>query len=119
MCGLAIATVGLTTNVAGVFFTPMAGEFEIMRGSAALTTANVSAATGSLITQRLADALGARTLLVVFGALLAGSHAGIALAPSILVAYLCSAVRGLSVGVIGFVFIVYVLDRWFQERLGS
>ena len=37
MCGLSAATVGLITNVAGLFFGPMAEEFGVMQGAASLT----------------------------------------------------------------------------------
>ena len=120
LCGLAVATVGFTTNVAGVFFTPMAEEFKILRGSASLTLtiANICAAIGGLFTRKIAHRMNVRAMLVTFCALLVAATAGLALSPSILFAYLFSLLRGVSVGVIGFVFIVYVLNKWFHERLG-
>lgn len=46
LCGLSAATVGLITNVAGLFFTPMADEFGVMKGTASmtLTIANICVA---------------------------------------------------------------------------
>lgn len=120
MCGLAAATVGLTTNVAGLFFTPMADEFGVMRGTASLTLtiSNICVALGGLVTRRLTKIIPLRALLVAGVGILAGSALGTAFAPSISIAYLLAATRGLSGGVIGFVLITYVLNKWFVAQLG-
>lgn len=120
MCGLSAATVGLITNVAGLFFGPMAEEFGVMQGAASLTLtiANVCMAVGGLFTRRLTKAMPLRALLIAGVALLAGSSALTAFAPSITVVYAASAVKGFAAGVIGFVLITYVLGKWFQAQLG-
>ncbi len=120
MCGLAAATVGLTTNVAGLFFTPMAEEFGVMQGTASLTLtiSNICVALGGLATRRLTKLVPLRVLLIAGVAILAGSALGTAWAPSVSVAYLLAATRGLSGGVIGFVLITYVLNKWFVAQLG-
>lgn len=120
MCGLSAATVGLITNVAGLFFGPMAEEFGVMQGAASLTLtiANVCMAVGGLFTRRLTKAMPLRVLLVAGVALLAGSSVLTAFAPSIAVVYAASAAKGLAAGVIGFVLITYVLGKWFQAQLG-
>lgn len=120
MCGLSIATVGLITNIAGLFFTPMADEFDVARGTASLTltVANICVALGGLATRRLTKLLPLRVLLVVGAAVLAGSNLGVALAPNMGLAYVLSATKGLAGGIIGFVLITYVLNKWFVENLG-
>ena len=120
LCGLSAATVGLITNVAGLFFTPMADEFGVMKGTASmtLTIANICVALGGLATRRLTKLMPLRVLLIAGVAIMAGSAFGIALAPSISVAYLLSATRGLAGGIIGFVLITYVLNKWFVAQLG-
>jgi len=120
LCGLSAATVGLITNVAGLFFTPMADEFGVMKGTASmtLTIANICVALGGLATRRLTKLMPLRVLLIAGVAIMAGSTFGIALAPSIAVTYLLSATRGLAGGVIGFVLITYVLNKWFVAQLG-
>ena len=120
MCGLSAATVGLITNVAGLFFSPMADEFGVMKGAASmtLTIANICVALGGLATRRLTKLVPLRVLLVAGVAVLAGSTFGIALAPSIKLAYLLSATRGLAGGIIGFVLITYVFNKWFVAQLG-
>lgn len=120
LCGLSAATVGLVTNVAGLFFTPMAEEFGVMQGAASmtLTIANICVALGGLATRRLTKLMPLRALLVAGVAVMAGSVLGTAFAPSISVAYLLAATRGLAGGVIGFVLITYVLNKWFVAQLG-
>lgn len=120
MCGLSAATVGLITNVAGLFFTPMATEFGIMKGAASLTLtiSNICVALGGLATRRLTKLMPLRILLVAGAAILAGSTLATAFVPGIGLAYVLSATKGLAGGVIGFVLITYVLNKWFAEQLG-
>ncbi len=120
MCGLSMATVGLITNVAGLFFTPMAEEFGVMRGSASLTLtiANICVALGGLATRKLTKMVPLRVLLIAGAAIIAGSTFATALSPSIALTYVLAATKGLAGGVIGFVFITYVLNKWFVAQLG-
>lgn len=120
MCGLSAATVGLITNVAGLFFLPMATEFGVLKGTASLTltVANICVALGGLATRRLTKLMPLRTLLVAGTTVLAGSTLATAFVPNIGAAYVLSATKGLAGGVIGFVLITYVLNKWFVEQLG-
>lgn len=120
MCGLSMASVGLITNVAGIFFTPMAEEFGVMQGAASLTltVANICVAFGGLATRKLTKMFPLRLLLVVGTCVLAGSTLATAFAPSVAMTYLFSATKGLAGGVIGFVLITYILNKWFVAQLG-
>lgn len=120
MCGLSMATVGLLTNVAGLFFTPMAEEFGVMRGSVSLTLtiANTCVAVGGLATRRLTKMMPLRVVLLVATAIMAGSTFLMSLVPSMWLEYVLSATRGLAGGAIGFVLITYVLNKWFVAQLG-
>ena len=120
MCGLSMATVGLITNIAGLFFTPMAEEFDVARGTASLTLtiANICVAVGGLATRRLTKLMPLRVLLIAGAAVLAGSNLGIALAPSIGITFAFSITKGLAGGIIGFVLITYILNKWFVANLG-
>ncbi len=120
MCGLSMATVGLLTNVAGLFFTPMAEEFGVMRGSVSLTLtiANTCVAVGGLATRRLTKMMPLRMVLLVATAIMAGSTFLMSLVPSMWLEYVLSATRGLAGGAIGFVLITYVLNKWFVAQLG-
>lgn len=120
MCGLSMATVGLLTNVAGLFFTPMAEEFGVMRGSVSLTLtiANTCVAVGGLATRRLTKMMPLHMVLLVATAIMAGSTFLMSLVPSMWLEYVLSATRGLAGGAIGFVLITYVLNKWFVAQLG-
>lgn len=120
MCGLSAATVGLITNLAGLFFTPMAEEFDVLQGASSLvlTIANVCVALGGLATRRLIKMMPLRVLLIAGATVLAGSSLLTALAPSIGVACVLAAMRGLAGGVIGFVLVTYILNKWFIDKLG-
>lgn len=120
MCGLSAATVGLLTNVAGLFFTPMADEFGVMRGSASLTLtiANICVALGGLGTRKLTKWFPLRVLLLACTAIMAGSTFAMSLVPNMALEYVLSAARGLAGGAMGFVLITYVLNKWFVAQLG-
>ena len=120
MCGLSAATVGLITNVAGLFFTPMANEFGVLKGTASLTLtiANICVALGGLATRRLTKLVPLRVLLIAGVAVLAGSTLATSVAPSMGIIYLLSATKGLAGGIIGFVLITYILNKWFVAQLG-
>ena len=120
MCGLSAATVGLITNVAGLFFTPYAEEFGILQGTASLTLtiANVCVALGGLATRRLTKMMPLRLVVILGTALMAGSSVATSFANDITPILILCAVRGLAGGVVGFVLVTYVLNKWFEEKLG-
>jgi predicted MFS family arabinose efflux permease len=120
MCGLSMATVGLLTNVAGLFFTPMAEDFGVLVGSASLTLtiANICVALGGLATRKLTKTVQLRLMVMVATAIMAGSTFLMSLAPNMAFEYVLSATRGLAGGTIGFVLITYVLNKWFVAQLG-
>ena len=120
MCGLSMATVGLLTNVAGLFFSPMADDFGVMRGSASLTLtiANICVALGGLATRKLTKAMPLRVMLLASTAIMAGSTFLMSIAPNMTLQYVLSATRGLAGGAMGFVLVTYVLNKWFVAQLG-
>ena len=67
MCGLLASTVGLVTNVAGLFLTPVAEEFGILKGSASLmmTICNISFAIGGLFVPRVMKEIQFKRVLIV------------------------------------------------------
>ena len=120
MCGLLASGVGLVTNVGGLFFTPICDEFGIMKGAASmmLTIANISLAIGGLFVPRILNERTLKPMLIVATAVLAASTAAMSLCPSIFPMYVLSAIRGLSAGLMTFVFVTTVLNRWFIAGIG-
>lgn len=120
MCGLIASGVGLVTNVAGIFFDPVAAELGIGKGqvSLTLTICNICFALGGMLAPRFMQAKNPKPLLVIATAALAASTAALSLAQSILVIYALCVVRGLAAGIVGMVFATSVLNNWFHDGIG-
>lgn len=120
MCGLLASGVGLVTNIAGLFLSPVASEFGIQRGAASLmmTICNISFAIGGLFAPRLMREKSFKLVLIACTALLAGGTAVLALCPSIMPMYALCVIRGIAAGVVGFVFVTTVLNQWFVSGVG-
>ena len=120
MCGLLATTVGLVTNVAGLFFTPVAEELGILKGevSLMLTICNISFAFGGLFSPKITSKLNPRIVLIGCTVVLAGCTAALTLCHAIMPMYVLCAARGFAAGIIGFVFATTVLSGWFVESIG-
>jgi MFS family permease len=120
MCGLIATGVGLVTNVAGLFFDPVATEIGVSKGevSLMLTICNISFALGGMVAPTLMKAKSPKPMLVVGTAVLAASTAALTLCHSIMPMYVLCVLRGVSAGIIGMVFATTVLGNWFVEGLG-
>ena len=120
MCGVIACSLGLATNVAGLFFDPVAKEFGILRGSVSLTLTltNLIYPLGGFLVFRLIDKLGIKPALIVMSALVIGSTAALAFAQNIIVMYVICAVRGIASGMFGIVFATTIINRWFYKNAG-
>jgi len=120
LCGLIASGIGLVTNVSGLFFTPVADEFGILKGSASLMLAicNVTLALGGMLVPRLLSERTLKPILIGATAVLAASTAALAVCPSIMPMYLLSAVRGFAAGFVTFVFVTTVINNWFVASVG-
>ena len=120
MCGLLASGVGLVTNVAGLFLSPIAEEFGILSGAASLTmtVCNVSFAIGGLFAPRFLKEGSFKATLIAGTAILAGATAALSLCPSIMPIYVLCVARGLAAGTLGFVFVTSVLNQWFVSGVG-
>ena len=118
--GLIATSVGLTTNVAGLFFTGISDEFGILKGSVSmtLTICNIVFALGGLAAPKLLKEERLRVLLIGGTALIAGSTALLGLCPNIYMMYILNALRGFAGGVLGFVMITMVINNWFHTNVG-
>lgn len=120
MCGLIASGVGLVTNIAGLFFDPVASEIGVSKGqvSMTLTICNICFALGGMATPALMKARSPKPLLIGATIALAASTAALSLCHSIFTMYVLCVIRGLAAGVIGMVFATTVLGNWFVEGLG-
>ncbi len=120
MCGLIASSVGLITNVSGLFFTPIAEEFNIMKGSVSLTLtiSNIVFAIGGLLAPKLLKEENFKKLIIFGTVCIAGCTALLGLAPNLVIMYILNAIRGFAGGVLGFVLITMVINNWFQASVG-
>ena len=120
MSGLIATSVGLVTNVAGLFFNGIAEEFGILKGtvSMTLTICNIVFALGGLAAPKLLKEERLKMLLITGTALIAGSTALLAMCSNICLMYILNAVRGFAGGVLGFVMVTMVINNWFQSNVG-
>lgn len=120
MCGLIASSVGLITNVAGLFFIPVSEELGIGKGdvSLTLTICNICFALGGMVAPRLMKEQLLRPLLVGATAAMVLSTAALSLCRGIVPMYLLSVIRGFSGGTIGMVFATSVVGNWFRAKLG-
>jgi MFS family permease len=119
MCGLLASGVGLVTNVAGLFFTPVSEEFGALRGqvSLMLTITNISFAFGGMIAPRLLTEKTLKPLLIGATAVNAAATVGFSFCQGVMPMYALCVVRGLAAGMIGFVFVTSVINRWFVTNV--
>ncbi|MBR1497642.1 MAG: MFS transporter [Oscillospiraceae bacterium] len=119
-CGLASTTLGMMTNVAGVFFTPMAEDFGIGRGTAALTLTigNLSYAVGGIFSRRLVTDRSFKPMVLLGTAIMAGATAAMAAAPNIWVLYVLNVIRGAAGGVLGLVLVTVIINNWLYVAAG-
>ena len=120
MCGLLASGIGLVTNVSGLFFSPVAEEFGIMKGSASLmvTICNITLALGGMLVPRVLNEKTLKPLMIGATAVLALSTAALSLCHSIMPMYLLCVLRGFSAGFVTFVFATTVLNQWFVANIG-
>lgn len=120
MCGLLASCVGLVTNLAGLFITPVADEFGILTGASSLmlTICNVAFAIGGLLVPRLMREGRLNLMLAIGTVLLAGCTALLSICTDIFAMYLLCVIRGLAAGMMGFVFATTVLNQWFESGIG-
>ncbi len=116
-CGLAGAVLGLLVNVSGLFFTPIAEDLGVGRGSVSLTLTicNLVFALGGMVCPRLVKSKNFKLMLLISMIVFAGSTALLAAAPNLITLYILNGLRGFAAGVCGMVLITIVINNWFLE----
>ncbi|MBR4445459.1 MAG: MFS transporter [Solobacterium sp.] len=120
MAGMIATSVGLPTNVAGLFFSPIADEFGILKGqvSMTLTICNLVFAAGGMFAPKLLKEEWLRPLLIIGTAVIAGCTALLALSQNIMMMYILNAARGFAAGILGFVCVTMIINNWFVAKVG-
>ena len=120
MCGLIASTLGIMTNVAGIFFTPIAEELgrETAAVNLTLTISNLAFAVAGVFSARWVKPKNFRPAVILCTLLFAGGTALLAACRSLAPMYLFNAVRGFAAGMIGNVLVTSVIGKWFLADTG-
>ena len=120
MCGLAASSLGILTNVAGIFFAPIAAEFgkETAAVNMTLTISNLCFAVAGMLSVRFIRPKNFCVSVIVYTLLFAGSTALLALCRDLSSLYALNAVRGFAAGMVGSVLATTIIGRWFLTDTG-
>ena len=120
MAGMVGCSVGLTQNVAGVFFDPIASSLDSGRGpvSFSLTIYVIFSAIGSLFFKKIADRFGAELTVKTGALLLLSGTLMLGLANDLISLYLFNIIRGIGGGLIHLVTASMFINNWFEKRNG-
>lgn len=119
-CCIVAASIGILTNSAGVFFTPIAEDLGVGKGavSMSLTLANVAYAFGGLMTVKVIHENNFKKMVFLFGIVYAISTALLSIAQSVFLLYVFSLIRGVSTGIAGMVLVTILINNHYKEGVG-
>lgn len=120
-CCIVAASIGMLTNSAGVFFTPIAEDLGVGKGavSMSLTLANIAYAFGGLMTVKVIhENIFKKMVFFFFGTVYAISTALLSIAQSAFLLYVFSLIRGASTGIAGMVLVTILINNHYKEGVG-
>lgn len=119
-CCIVAASIGMLTNSAGVFFTPIAENLGVGKGavSMSLTLANIAYAFGGLMTVKVIHENNFKKMVFLFGTVYAISTALLSIAQSVFLLYVFSLIRGASTGIAGMVLVTILINNHYKEGVG-
>ena len=121
MCGLVGSAVGICMGTAGLFYTAIAEDFSISKGSISMmyTITAVASAFSGLLIPRILRRENRLKLLIAGGVLLSvGGTVLLSIATGIWSLYFYSVIRGIGAGLLSFVLATTVINRWFLAKNG-
>lgn len=120
MCGMIASSLGMLTNVAGLFFSPIADELGLGRGSVSmtLTISNLVFALGGILSAKIVRPKNFKLILIAGTLFFALGTAGLALSSNLILLYGLNALRGFAAGVVGNVLVTTVINQWFHTGTG-
>ena len=120
MAGMVGCSVGLTQNVAGVYFDPIASSMNIGRGpvSFSLTIYVILSVIGSLLFKKIFDRLGGELTVKIGAILLLSGTFLLGFSGNLLSLYLFNIIRGIGGGLIHLVTASLFINNWFEKRNG-
>ena len=121
MCGSIAASIGLVVNIGGLFFTPMANELGVGRGSVSLTLtlANLMAAVGGTIMPRVVKPKNYKLIMIVGVVICCGCTVLLGVSSQLWMLYVLNIIRGFATGFVGTVIGTLILNNWFHKNSGT
>lgn len=119
-CGLIGTTIGLGINVAGLFFSPIASEFGVGRGSvsATLTVYNLVQAFTALVAPKLLRRFTIKQMAITGTLFQVCAVFLMSMSPNITLLLLLNGIRGFGAGLIGTVTVTIMINYWFNKNNG-
>lgn len=119
-CGIAASSIGMLTNSAGVFYSPVAAALEVGRGAFALHTSLCTLLAGFLspVAARLMKKFPIRLLLTIGILFSCGSTALMSVTHSIWGFYVLGLAKGIGFAFCTLMPITTIIGNWFEARRG-
>ena len=119
-CGLAAASIGVSINSSGVFYTPVSESLGIMRGTFAMhmTIFSIVTAIMALFVPKLMQMFSYKKILITSVTVAVLSTAAMALSKSVTMFYILGALRGMSSGLFSIMPLTMIINQWFHKSHG-
>lgn len=120
MCGLVAASVGISINTSGIFYSVVANSLHIYRGSFAfhMTIFSLVTAITALFVPKLLQKVNYKLLLLIGILIATASTAMMAMARQVWQFNLLGGIRGFSTGLFSIVTVTMVINNWFKSKNG-
>lgn len=119
-CGLAAASIGISINSSGVFYTPVSKNLHMLRGtfSMHMTLFSLATAMMSLFVPKIYEKFAFKEVLTISVIVAVASTAAMALGKNALTFYILGTVRGMSTSLFSIVPITIIINGWFEKKHG-
>ena len=117
-CGMIGVTLGVAGNLAGLFFNDIAREFNVGRGTVALTATiyNFAQAVVGMLAPNIVRRIGFRLMALIGSVVIIGTTVLISMVHSITPMLLLNVLRGFAAGCIGMVIVNITINYWFHKN---
>ena len=119
-CGLAAASIGVSINSSGVFYTPVSESLNMMRGtfSMHMTIFSLVTALSAFLVPKLMKHISYKVILTVSVIIAVVSTGMMALGKNALMFYILAAIRGMSTAMFSIMPLTMIVNGWFEEKHG-